>query len=301
MIRPNGAKRLQRGVIIFPSAFTLGNLFLGMWAIVMAERGDLTWAAWLIVLAAITDNIDGRVARFTRTGSAFGSELDSLVDAISFGVAPAFLLFKSYFSAGWGWLLPLTYLAAVVIRLARFNVLQGGRAKLLFVGLPSPIAGPLLATFYPFSQTPWVRAHFASLNLPHIVAGLTIGVSVLMLSTVPYPAMPRVSPRNWIGRGHLAWLSIGTALAITVPRYSFFLALALYAVLGLGRSVFLGLLDRLPDRDPLEDRAEDEPEETRVLDYGELGPQGHDEGGNRRQGHGATAAELTSPGSSPGD
>ena len=296
MIRPNGAKRLQRGVIIFPSAFTLGNLFLGMWAIVMAERGDLTWAAWLIVLAAITDNIDGRVARFTRTGSAFGSELDSLVDAISFGVAPAFLLYKSYFSAGWGWLLPFAYLAAVVIRLARFNVLQGGQAKQLFIGLPSPIAGPMLATFYPFSQTPWVRAHLADLNLPHVVAGLTIGVSVLMLSTVPYPAMPRVSLRNWTGRGHLAWLSIGAALAITVPRYGVFLALAFYAVLGLGRSVFLGLLDRLPDRDPLEDRAEDEPEEARVLDYGELKSQGHAGDGNRHSKSSPPAAEPTKPG-----
>ncbi len=300
MIRPNG-KGLQRGVIIFPSAFTLGNLLLGVWAIVMAERGDLIWAAWLIVFAAITDNIDGRVARFTRTGSAFGSELDSLVDAISFGVAPAFLLFKTYFSTGWGWLLPFAYLAAVVVRLARFNVLQGGQAKQLFIGLPSPIAGPLLATSYPFSQTPWFQAHLADRNLPHIVAGLTIGVSVLMVSTVPYPAMPRVSLRNWTGWGHLAWLAIGTALAVTAPRYGFFLALTLYSVLGLGRSVFLGLLDRLPDRDPLEDRAEDESEETRALEYGEPGSQGHAGGGNRRQSHAATADEPSHAGPSPWD
>jgi hypothetical protein len=108
--------------------------------------------------------------------------------------------------------------------------------------------------------------------------------------------MPRVSLRNWTGRGHLAWLSIGTALAITVPRYCFFLALAFYAVLGLGRSVFLGLLDRLPDRDPLEDRAEDEPEEARILDYGELGSQGHAGGGNRHSKSSPPAAEPTKPG-----
>lgn len=267
MIRRNGARGLQRGVIIFPSAFTLGNLFLGMWAIVLAERGELTWAAWLIVLAAITDNVDGRVARFTRTGSSFGSELDSLVDAISFGVAPAFLLYKGHFSGGWGWLIPFAYVAAVVIRLARFNVLQGGRAKQVFIGLPSPIAGPLLATFYPFSQTPWYQDHLSGLNLPHLVAGLTIGISVLMVSEVPYPAMPRVRLSDWTGRGHLAWIAIGAALAIIAPRYTFFLALAFYAVLGLARSVFLGLLDRLPDRDPLKDSTEDEPREVRALDY----------------------------------
>lgn len=277
-MRRNGAKRLQRGVIVFPSAFTLGNLFLGMWAVVMAERGELIWAAWLIVFAAITDNLDGRIARFTRTSSTFGSELDSLVDAISFGVAPAFFLYRGYFSAGWGWLLPFAYLTAVVVRLARFNVLQGGRAKHLFIGLPSPVAGPLLATFYPFSQTPWFQTHMSQLNLPHIVAGLTIGVSVLMVSQVPYPAVPRVSLRSWTGRGHLAWMTAGTALAITVPRYYFFPALSLYAFLGLGRSVFLGLLDRLPERDPLEDEAEGETEETRRLVYGEPGREAPDAG-----------------------
>lgn len=271
ILRREGTSRLQRGVIIFPSAFTLGNLFLGIWAVVMADRGDPIWAAWLIIFAGITDNLDGRVARFTRTGSSFGSELDSLVDAISFGVAPAFLLYKVYFSVGWGWLLPFTYLTAVVVRLARFNVLQGGRAKHVFIGLPSPVAGPLLATFYPFSQTAWFQNNLSDLNLPHIVAGLTIGVSVLMVSQVPYPAMSRVSLNSWAGRGHLALIAASTALAITVPRYFLFPALALYAGLGLARSVFLGLLDRLPDRDPLEDKAEGELEETRLLDIGELG------------------------------
>ncbi len=267
-LRRERAGRFQRGVIIFPSAFTLGSLFLGMWAIVMADRGDPVWAAWLIVLAGITDNLDGRVARFTRTGSSFGSELDSLVDAISFGVAPAFLLYKAYFSVGWGWLLPFAYVTAVVVRLARFNVLQGGRAKHLFIGLPSPVAGPLLATFYPFSQTPWFQTHLGYLNLPHILAGLTIAVSVLMVSHVPYPALSRVSLHSWSGRGHLTLIATSAALAITVPRYFLFPALTLYAFLGLARSVFLGLLERLPDRDPLEDRAEDEPEET-LVDYGE--------------------------------
>ncbi len=268
-LRRERAGRFQRGVIIFPSAFTLGSLFLGMWAIVMADRGDPVWAAWLIVLAGITDNLDGRVARFTRTGSSFGSELDSLVDAISFGVAPAFLLYKAYFSVGWGWLLPFAYVTAVVVRLARFNVLQGGRAKHLFIGLPSPVAGPLLATFYPFSQTPWFQTHLGYLNLPHILAGLTISVSVLMVSHVPYPALSRVSLHSWSGRGHLTLIATSAALAITVPRYFLFPALAFYAFLGLARSVFLGLLDRLPDRDPLEDRAEGESEETRLVDYGE--------------------------------
>src|SRR5690606_10131672 len=81
--------RLQSAVIIVPSALTIGNLFFGIWAIVSAANGDFMRAAWLIVFAGIADMLDGRVARVTRTGSKFGEELDSLVDAISFGVAPA--------------------------------------------------------------------------------------------------------------------------------------------------------------------------------------------------------------------
>ena len=87
LFRPPRAS-LQRGVIILPSAFTLGNLFFGMYAIVASTRGDFIWSAWFIVWAGILDLLDGRVARFTRTGSKFGAELDSLVDAVSFGVAP---------------------------------------------------------------------------------------------------------------------------------------------------------------------------------------------------------------------
>ncbi|HYW06082.1 MAG TPA: CDP-alcohol phosphatidyltransferase family protein, partial [Longimicrobium sp.] len=77
-------RRLRRGIVILPSAFTLGNLFLGIWAIIDASRGDYLTAGWLIVLAAVMDMFDGRVARFTATGSPFGEELDSLVDAVSF-------------------------------------------------------------------------------------------------------------------------------------------------------------------------------------------------------------------------
>ena len=120
-VRPGG---LQRGIIILPSAFTLGNLFFGLFAMVAAARGDFQWAAWCIVFAAILDLLDGRIARFTRTGSRFGAELDSLVDAISFGVAPAFIMYHLFFAdQSWAWILSFLYVTAAVVRLARFNVL----------------------------------------------------------------------------------------------------------------------------------------------------------------------------------
>jgi len=135
---------LQRGVIILPSAFTLGNLFFGVYAIVAATRGDFEWAGWFIVFAGVLDLLDGRVARFTRTGTAFGAELDSLVDAISFGVAPALIAYQLYFTEGrWGWTVCFVYIAASVVRLARFNIDQAGHARSHFIGLPSPTAGIL--------------------------------------------------------------------------------------------------------------------------------------------------------------
>jgi CDP-diacylglycerol--serine O-phosphatidyltransferase len=151
-IRP--VRRLRRGVIVLPSAFTLGTLFLGVWAMVSASRGQFEIAAWLIVVAAAVDMVDGRIARFTSTGSEFGEQLDSLVDAISFGVAPALIFYFLFLTEGvWSWSLSFIYVAAVIIRLARFNVEQAGSAKAHFHGLPSPTAGMTVATFYPFSQT----------------------------------------------------------------------------------------------------------------------------------------------------
>ena len=122
---PGRRPTLQRGVIILPSAFTLGNLFFGVYAMVSVSRGDFLWAGWCIIIAGILDMLDGSVARLTRTGSAFGAELDSLVDAVSFGVAPGYIMFALFFAdAQWSWVLSFVYITAVVVRLARFNIEQ---------------------------------------------------------------------------------------------------------------------------------------------------------------------------------
>ena len=275
----SGAQRqgLQRGIIILPSAFTLGNLFFGIYAMVAASRGDLLWAGWFVVIAGILDMLDGRVARFTRTGSAFGTELDSLVDAVSFGVAPGFLLYLLFFQDGpWSWVIAFVYVAAVLVRLARFNIEQAGRAKSHFNGLPSPTAGMILATYYPFSQTPFFEVYLTGLPWAQIMGITTVLLSVLMLSHVPYPVVPRIG----FGSARRITVSLlmfaGVVAAITVPRYYFFPALVLYTTWGLLKSVLLGLLDRLPDRDPLLDEDEDVRDEAsaeiRDLDYSELAP-----------------------------
>lgn len=265
-------RRLQRGIIILPSAFTLGNLFFGVYAVVSALRGDFIWAGWFIVLAAVLDLLDGRVARFTRTGSTFGAELDSLVDAVSFGMAPGLILILLYYSdPGWSWILGFGFVTAVVVRLARFNVEQGGEAKRHFHGLPSPTAGMILATHYPFSQTPFAQTYLSTLPWPQVMGVTMMLISVLMLSHVPYAMVPRIDLRTPRGITTTVLMGVGIILALVIPAYWFFPALVGYTVWGLLKALFMGLLERLPERDPLLDTEEEE-EEARQVDYGDIAP-----------------------------
>jgi CDP-diacylglycerol---serine O-phosphatidyltransferase len=269
-VRPR--RRLRRGIIVLPSAFTLGGLFLGVWAIVHASRGEFTQAGWLIVTAAFFDMFDGRIARFTATGSAFGEELDSLVDAISFGVAPAMIVYFAFFQQGeWGWIVSFLYIVAAVVRLARFNIEQAGTAKVAFHGLPSPTAGACLATFYAFTQTPVWEALFRGVQPTRAAGWLALGVGLLMVSNVLYPVVPRFGLRTWSGRLAVGLGVASLVAAFTVPQYFFFPFSILYIVYGLARTVLQGFEERLPDRDPLIDDDGEEAEE-RPLDYEEMRP-----------------------------
>jgi CDP-diacylglycerol---serine O-phosphatidyltransferase len=267
--------RLQGGVIIIPSALTLGNLFFGVWAMVAASRSEFMTAAWLIVLAGVADTLDGRVARVTQTGSRFGAELDSLVDAISFGVAPAFVMYHLFLTdASWGWIAGFFYITAAVIRLARFNVEQAGHAKVAFHGLPSPAAGMLLATFYPFSQTDFFQQHLGGMPWPTTMIAMMLALSALMMSHVLYPVVPKFGFRNVKGLLTLAAF-LGTVIAaFTIPALFFFPALLAYAAYGVLKAAVLGFFERLPDRDLLLDSEEtDEADaELREIDYNELAP-----------------------------
>lgn len=266
-------RRLRRGIVILPSAFTLGNLFLGMWAIVHAARGEYATAGWLIVLAAVFDLFDGRVARFTATGSAFGEELDSLVDAISFGVAPALIVYFTFLRQGgeWSWMVSFLYVVTAVFRLARFNIEQAGTAKSNFHGLPSPTAGSCVATYYAFTRTPVWAALFSHVDERRAAGWLMMFVAVLMVSNVLYPVVPRFSLRTWGGR-FAVLLAVGSLVsAFTYPQYFFFPVSITYIVYGLVRTVLAGFEEKLPETDPLID---DEPgeNELRPLEYEDIRP-----------------------------
>jgi CDP-diacylglycerol--serine O-phosphatidyltransferase len=176
-------RRFRRGIYLLPSLFTVGNLFCGFASIVQASLGRYTLAAILIIVSGILDGLDGRIARLTGTTSDFGVEFDSLADIVSFGVAPAFLLF------GWilhplgraGWLAAFLFVVCAAMRLARFNVRRNTSEKRYFAGLPSPAAAGLAAAVVFAFPDPAGLAWLPAAALP-----LMVGLAVLMVSRFRY-------------------------------------------------------------------------------------------------------------------
>jgi CDP-diacylglycerol--serine O-phosphatidyltransferase len=238
---------MKRVVVVVPSAFTLGNLFFGFWAIVSAYNHNFTWAAWFIMFSGVLDMLDGRVARLSKTGTRFGAELDSLVDLTSFGVAPAMIMyFLEFADAGkFGWVLCYFYVVAVAVRLARYNVSHGTDKPGWFTGMPSPSAGMTLAVYYPFSQTPWYQEALAYLNLQKQgLAVLMVILSLLMVSTVKYPRFPAIGFNSLKGILGLILHVVILVMALWVPQYFLFPFGITYLAYGVARTAVLGLLDK---------------------------------------------------------
>jgi CDP-diacylglycerol--serine O-phosphatidyltransferase len=258
----------NRGVIILPNGFTLMSLFFGMFAIVAASRSEFDTAGLYVVFAGICDALDGRVVRATGTGSRFGSELDSLVDAIAFGLAPALIMYFAVLNrSGWDWIFAFLFTACAVIRLARFNVEQAGRAKKYFHGLPSPAAGMTLATYYWFSQTPlYNETILGDLNWTTGLRGLMLLLSFLMISNVSYPAVPTIGFRK-ISEILGTLVVIATFIGVLFLRKEFYFpAFVCYVLYGLAKTVIFGLLDRRPRGDsPVIDDDDDEDDEEPLL------------------------------------
>jgi CDP-diacylglycerol---serine O-phosphatidyltransferase len=237
---------VRRVTVLFPSGLTLGNLFFGIFAIVAASRQQFTEAGWYVVLGGICDAFDGRVARATNSEGKFGEELDSLVDAITFGLAPAMIMYFAVLNReGWDWFWCFFFTACAVLRLARFNVEQAGTSKDYFQGLPSPAAGITLATYYWFSQSPlYTETAIADWQWHQMLRIVMAGLSILMISNVPYPVMPPVGFRSAKGLAGLGILVIGVAMLIFGELEYFFPLTVAYVAFGLFRAGWLGLLER---------------------------------------------------------
>lgn len=183
---------IGRGIYILPNLITSGSLFAGFYSIAATYTGQFERAAMAIIAGVILDGLDGRVARMTRTTTQFGVEYDSLADLVSFGVAPAFLVYGWALSpfGRWGWLAAFLYLICGALRLARFNVQVHTVEKGKFNGLPIPAAATFVSSmillFYYFG---------GSGGFKHIAVLLAIYVlAFLMISTVHYNSFKDLEP-----------------------------------------------------------------------------------------------------------
>ena len=183
----------RRGVYVIPALFTVGNVFCGYLSLMAAVRGRYDLAAGLIFLAGFLDSLDGRVARMTGSTSAFGEQLDSLSDVLSFGLAPAFLVFHWGLSAfgRLGLFASFLYLVCGACRLARFNVQIHVVDKRWFVGLPIPAAAGALCGLIWVLPEPLPDPRIAT-----VFIGVTLVLGFLMVSTFRYRSFKDVDLRS---------------------------------------------------------------------------------------------------------
>jgi CDP-diacylglycerol---serine O-phosphatidyltransferase len=240
--RPRLARRLRRGAYLLPSLFTIGNILLGFYAIVCGLAANFQRAALVVFVAAITDSLDGAVARLTGTETEFGREFDSLADVITFGVAPALLTYL------WGikdlprraWLFPLIYVVATAARLARFNVQVKVADSRYFAGLPTPAAAGALCSLLFFvpdaAWRDWMEA---------LMAVALVVLAVLMVSTLRYFSLKKLDLRQrWSYRMALPLAAI-VVVVVTLPQATF-LVIAVFYALSAPVSYILSRLRRRP-------------------------------------------------------
>ncbi|RQW84736.1 MAG: CDP-diacylglycerol--serine O-phosphatidyltransferase [Methylococcus sp.] len=225
------AKNRRRGIYLLPNLFTTAALFAGFYAITSAMNGHFEVAAVSIFVAMVLDGLDGRVARLTNTQSAFGAEYDSMADMISFGAAPALVMYTWALSqlGKAGWVAAFVHAAGAALRLARFNTQIATQDKRYFQGLPSPSAAAILAGFV------WVCVShdIAVENIRYVALGLAIFTGLLMVSNFRYYSFKDIDLR---GRVSFIWailIMLVFAFMFTNPPLVLFTLFSVYAVSGL--------------------------------------------------------------------
>lgn len=230
-----GSKRL--GIYVLPNLFTTGSLFAGFYAIISAMHQQFNHAALAIMIAMFLDGLDGRVARLINAQSEFGAHYDSLSDLVSFGVAPALVLYNwalvylsSYGMAKVAWLSAFFYVACVALRLAKFNSLsqENTVAKRYFFGLPCPAAAGLVA------MSTWFVKQFAwsGMSFYVLMTMITILLAFLMVSNIKYRSFKDFSLKDRV-RFYFSLMIVIVIVAITLaPVDTLFFIFALYVLSG---------------------------------------------------------------------
>jgi CDP-diacylglycerol--serine O-phosphatidyltransferase len=229
MKRGKGRKNIKRGIYILPSIFTSLSLFCGFYSITASLGGNFLQASWALIIAAIFDAADGRIARLTRSVSKFGELYDSLVDMISFGATPAILVYTWVLQpfGRWGWLAAFLYIICVALRLARFNLQSSSSENKYFQGLPSPPSGVMLAaTVILFSSFQFDEA------LTVVVPLITAVLALLMVSNLRYYSFKDVDFRKRRPFNVLVALILLLILFLAEPEILLFAGAALYILSG---------------------------------------------------------------------
>ena len=221
---------------VIPNLFTAINMFCGFLSILSASEGNFNYAAWLIFIAAIFDALDGLVARLTNSSSELGVELDSLSDIVSFGAAPSFLLYKTFFYSmnTWGIIISAIPLIAGGFRLARYNIQLVGFSKSFFLGLPIPSSALTIASFVLAFYNDGYPKPISDFITPMILV-----LSFLMVSNIRYETLPKISLKSIKEKPfHFIFLIIAILLVVFMYKRGLFLVFVFMIVIGIFRHLY---------------------------------------------------------------
>lgn len=250
-------RKRRKGIYILPNLFTLAALFGGFYAVVMAMNGRFDMAAIGVFCAMVLDSLDGRVARMTNTQSAFGEQMDSLSDMVSFGAAPALIAYEWALKGlgRWGWIAAFVYCACAALRLARFNVNTAVVDKRFFQGLPSPAAAALATGFI------WIMTDYGV--KPYDVAWVMFAVALYsgltMVTNVPFYSFKDISMKKSVPFAVIVLIALGIAIINIDPPVVLF---AVFVVYGLSGYVLYFWRRARGQRASVISTSTDEPEES---------------------------------------
>jgi CDP-diacylglycerol--serine O-phosphatidyltransferase len=225
----------RKGIYILPNLFTLAALFGGFYAIVMAMNGRFEQAAIGIFCAMVLDSLDGRVARMTNTQSAFGEQMDSLSDMVSFGAAPALIVYEWALKGmgKWGWIAAFVYCSCAALRLARFNTNIAVVDKRFFQGLPSPAAAALVVgLIWVVTDAGYVPRDAAW--LVWLAFGFTLYAGLTMVTNIPFYSFKDVSFRRTVPFIVIVAIALGIAVITIHPPIVLFGVFVVYGLSGYG-------------------------------------------------------------------
>jgi len=228
---------MRKGIYLLPNTLTLCSMLLGFYSILSTIKGNYVYAAWAILFATIFDGLDGWVARLTNSTTKFGIELDSLSDLVSFGVAPAVMMYKWALApfGRIGWAAAFWFMACGALRLARYNVQMGSTESKSFTGMPIPGAATIIASLILF--------YHEMLDMPPgkniLILGLTVLLAFLMVSTLKYHGAKEIDFRQrkpfWI----LVAFVLGLTIIVMHPPISLFLFAMIYLLGGIIENIYL--------------------------------------------------------------